>query len=164
MGERREHAVVPVHSIAWWVNFGGATAPVQLAANEARKLDSGTYGDVVVPAGAVLTLAPGRYQFASLSIAASGVLAVEAGSVVVHVASALAHHGETRVDGDAGLVLGYFGDDDGAIDASFRGTLVAPNAAIVLGAVRNSVYTGAFFARSIEVRPTSIVEYEASRW
>ncbi len=164
LGQQRERAVVPGHSIAWWVDFGAsARAAVELAPNEPRKLTPGAYGDVVVPAGAVLTLAPGQYQFASLSVASSAVLSIPGGNVVVHVATGLSHHGETRVASDGGLVLGYFGADEAVIDASLRATVVAPNASVVLGAARNSVYTGSFFARSIEVRPSSIVEYEAPR-
>ena len=162
-GQEREHAVVPSHSIAWWVNFGSAHSGTTLAPNETRTLAPGAYGDVVVPSGAVLTLKPGRYQFASLSVASAGALSAAGGDVIVHVASSLQHHGQTRIASDASLMLGYLGTDSAAIDGSFRGTVVAPNAAVVLGAVRNSVYTGAFFARALEVRPSSIVEYAAQR-
>ncbi|HEY3500007.1 MAG TPA: hypothetical protein VGK73_35200, partial [Polyangiaceae bacterium] len=160
LGSVRERAVLPGHSIARWVDFAGSAGDVELGVNESRRLEPGSYGHVVVPAGATLRLGSGRYRFASLAVARTGALAVEASAVTLHVAEALVHQGVTRVaDSAAAFVLGYFGTAPATIDASFTGTVVAPNAELVLGAVRNASYRGAFFARVLEVRPTSSVEY-----
>jgi hypothetical protein len=162
VGAKREGAVVGRHSIAWWVDFAAAEqARVELLPNEARELTPGDYGQVVVPSGATLRLQAGRYRFTSLSIARKGALEVAAGAVAVHVAEALTHLGETRSDSGSELVLGYLGSAPAAIDASFSGVVIAPNAALVLGSVRNAVYRGAFAARTLEVKPSSRVEYRA---
>ena len=45
------------------------------------------------------------------------------------------------------------GADPIPIEAPFRGTLIAPNAAVTLATVGSAGHTGAFFARAIEVAP-----------
>ncbi|HEY3497735.1 MAG TPA: hypothetical protein VGK73_23720, partial [Polyangiaceae bacterium] len=162
LGSQRELAVMRPHSLAWWVDFGAMNgSDAVLAPNEARTLEPGDYGNVVVPAGARLVLSSGRYRFRSLEVARTANLIAQGDQVVVHVATALAIHGETRLDtAETKLVLGYLGSVPAAVDASFSGVIVAPDAALVLGAVRKSTYTGAFLARSVDVRPESVVEFK----
>jgi hypothetical protein len=164
VGNQRGDAILREHSIKWWVDFGSAARDaVELAVNEQRTLRPGNYGRVVVPAGAVLHLDAGNYRFDSLSVAARGVLSFAAGDIALDVAQELAHQGDSRFAGTSGLVLGYFGTADAAIDASFSGTVIAPNAPLTLGAIRNASYRGVFFARALEVGSSSVVEFVAPR-
>jgi hypothetical protein len=159
LGTARDGAVFRTHSLAWHVQFAASAQDALLSPNEVRTLSPGDYGKVVVPSGAALTLAPGRYRFAALEVATGGTLALGAGETVIHVHASLVHRGETRLSGSASVVLGYFGSAAAVLDASFEGTVIAPNATLQLGAVRNSRFVGAFFARSVEVQPSSIVEF-----
>jgi hypothetical protein len=159
LGTARDGAVFRTHSLAWHVQFGASAHDALLSPNEVRTLSPGDYGKVVVPSGAALTLAPGHYRFATLEVATGGTLVLGAGETVMHVGASLVHRGETRLSGSASVVLGYLGSAAAVLDASFEGTVIAPNAALVLGAVRNSRFVGAFFARSVEVQPSSIVEF-----
>jgi hypothetical protein len=161
LGSARTDAVRQRHSIAWHVDFAGAgLTGVVLDPNEARTLAPGEYGDLVVPSGAKLTLTPGRYRFTSLAVNTNGTLAVMPGETVLHVARSFSHQGRTEgTSAEARLVVGYLGELPAALEASFEGTLLAPNAELALGKVRNSKFVGAFAARKIDLGPSSVAEF-----
>jgi hypothetical protein len=139
-----------------------AGSSVELGSGQDQALAPGTYGKIVVRAGGLLRLQSGTYQVESLFVAEGGTVALASGEVVVHVQSSLSHLGETRLlESSAHITLGYFGTDSALIGASLRGTLVAPNAELVLGSARNMDFAGAFFARRLTVKPGTIVEYAA---
>ena len=48
-----------------------------------------------------------------------------------------------------------FGGATLTFDAVFNGTLVAPNATVFFGTGAGLTFTGAFYGRSLEVRPAS---------
>jgi hypothetical protein len=161
-GFSKDGAALHEHSIEWLADAPTTAAAVELGSGDALHLAPGDYGAVAVPAGATLTLDGGTYRFASLFVAKGGTLVVPPGEVVVHVLGALSHLGETRLsDATSHVTLGYFGDDSAHIAAQFRGTVVAPNAELVIGSARNVSFAGAFFARRLTVLPGTIVEFAA---
>ncbi len=103
-------------------------------------------------------LSAGRYHFRSLLVLEQGSLRVD-GEVIVHVQNRLQHAGDTRLGAGGQLVLGYLGIAPVAIDASLAGVVVAPNAELTLGSVRQSVYVGSFAAKRLVLRPETQVEY-----
>ena len=154
-----KQGVLQQHSLDWAVQF--ATGQPDQVANARRSLQlkPGSYGKVVVQDQAELVLAAGEYQFDALLIGEQATLQVLNGEAVVHVASSFDHAGETDVAPGASLVLGYFGTEPARVVSSLHATVIAPRAALRLGDLPNSVYTGAFFAKSVTVRPTSQVQF-----
>jgi hypothetical protein len=106
-----------------------------------------------------LWLERGTYEFQSLLVDPLGTLALGGGEIVVHVSESLAHHGATTETAESSLVLGYLGTNTAVIDASFDGTVIAPNAELSIGATRNASFAGAFFAKVLRVQPGTSVEF-----
>lgn len=152
-----KEGVLPEHSLEWLVEFSADGADEIVGPRQQVALDPGRYGHVVVEDQAQLILRAGAYQFASLTVAAQGNVQLGAGEVVVHVASALEHDGETDLAPGASLVLAYFGSSAAYVSSSLHATVIASRATLTLGELPNSVYTGAFFAKRLTVRPTTQV-------
>jgi hypothetical protein len=151
---------VPSHVLEWAVDFGAVLeSGVTVRPRERQALSPGDYGDVVVAAQAELVLGPGTYRFRSLRVDGQSSLQIGGGDVVLHVAAGLDLLGETDVAGDAGLFIGYFGSAAATIAGSLHATVVAPHASLTLGTLRNSVYTGAFYGRRLDVRASTLVQF-----
>lgn len=149
----------PAHSLSWRVEFADNGPDVVLGAGSVAALPPGNYGAVVVPAQARLELEAGLYRFESLSVDEQGTWVAGDGETVVQVAGTLSLAGETRSSETSSLVLGYFGTEAVVVADSLHATLIAPHAAVTLGTVPNSVYTGAFFAKRVHVGPTTLVQF-----
>ena len=148
------------HSLAWVDDFAaGAVTDIVVGERQQQTLESGEYGDVTVEPQAQLLLGAGLYRFRSLTVREQGSLRVTAGDAVVHVANALQHAGDTRLLGDASLVIGYFGSQPAAIVGSLQAAVIAPNASLTLGTAGHAVYTGSFFAKQVVVGPGTQVKY-----
>jgi hypothetical protein len=135
--------------------------------------------------GEVTTLAPGRYlsalavlgkcgvklgdgdyYFDSLDLEPDARLEIAGSSSTrIYVRNALTLRGKvsnTGARGPAGHLFGYFGTGDVTLDRyssssnAFWGTVVAPNATLVLGTGR---YNGAFYARKVVVHQASTVQW-----
>jgi hypothetical protein len=152
-----KEGALPEHSLEWEVEFGAGGTDQIVRPRQQIVLEPGHYGHVVVDEQAQLILRAGAYQFASLTVAAQGNLQVMGGEAVVHVASGLEHEGETDLAQSSSLVLAYFGSSPARVSSSLHATVIAPRAALTLGELPNSVYTGAFFAKRLTVRPTTQV-------
>jgi len=122
-------------------------------------LAPGDYGDVVVEPQGQLILSAGQYRFRSLTVRDQGSLRVASGDAVVHVADSLQHSGDTRLLGDASLVIGYFGNSPATIVGSLQAAVIAPNAELNLGAAGHTSYSGTFFAKRVVVSPGTHLEY-----
>jgi hypothetical protein len=146
------------HSLSWLENFVAGT-DVTVSERQQLSLAPGNYGDVMVEPQAQLILSAGQYRFHSLTVREDGSLRVSAGDAVLHVQSALQHAGDTRLLGDASLVIGYFGSEPAAIVGSLQAAVVAPNAELTLGAAGHAFYTGTFFAKRVVVRPGTQVQF-----
>lgn len=137
-------------------------APVSLEPDEVQSLNPGAYGSLAVKGGARLELAAGDYAFTSVMIEPGAVLELDdaVGPVRWFVDSGLTFRGQVRSEsGDppAFLVV-HLGTQALVIDAAFQGTLVAPNGPLVLGPGAQP-HEGAFFGKSIEVRPDTRIIY-----
>jgi len=152
--------VLPPQSLDWVVAFQLQTSgPVEVQAGQSRDLAPGNYGAVHVGPGARLSLQPGQYQFAGLSVDKQGTVSVAESKVVVHIATTLDLRGQTSAPAHSDLVIGYFGTQPGLVNASFTGAIVAPNGQLVLGSEANAVYRGSFFAKSLKVGASALLEF-----
>jgi hypothetical protein len=154
-----KRAAFEPHSLDWSVTFSGGRPDQLVHARQSLSLPPGRYGRVVVEDQAELVLPGGEYEFDSLVVSEQATIQIDAGEVVVHVASRLDLAGDTDVATDASLVLGYLGTEPARIVSSLHATVVAPWALLTLGELPNSVYTGAFFANRVVVRPMTQVQF-----
>jgi hypothetical protein len=115
--------------------------------------------------GGTLTLGPGTYFIDTLNLNSGTNLTLNNASapIFIYVRSALAFR--TRMTGTPqNLMLVYFGTTSTAIEATFLGTFVAPNASVRLG-VGGTPHVGALFAKSIVVDPdVKLTQTAFARW
>jgi hypothetical protein len=124
-------------------------------------LPPGSYGALVVPPGEKVRLQPGTYFFDSLVVQPSGTLEIDNVSELVYiwVNETLVLDGEMHpFSRQPTTLLGYHGSRPPSISTTFRGTLVAPNATVVLPATAEP-HAGAFFARAIRVADHALIEH-----
>jgi hypothetical protein len=144
----------------WTVPFNTSMTPVTLNSGS-RTLAPGSYGTVQVNGG-TLTLGPGTYFIDTLNLNSGTNLTLNNASFI-YVKSSLAFR--THVTGTAqNLLMVYFGTTGAAIESTFLGTFVAPNASIRIG-VGGTPHVGALFARSIVVDPdVKLTQTTFARW
>ncbi len=114
--------------------------------------------------GGTLVLQAGTYYFRNLTINSGGTVRAPTGTTI-YVRDSLAFRSSIRQPtGTAvqSVTLGYAGTAATAIEATFNGTFVAPNASVMFGVGSGLTFTGAFYARSIEVRPASTLVCQTS--
>jgi hypothetical protein len=116
----------------------------------------GSYGAAIVNSGGTLNLSSGNYYFRTLAINGMSRVIVTSGTRIF-VRDQLDFRAPfTRPDGSVqAIFLGFAGSGSATLDARFDGTLLAPFGSIAFGSGSPLVFTGAFFARVLDVRPGS---------
>jgi hypothetical protein len=160
-GAITEGAVFSALSVLKWkVNFPHAQNDISLAPHQAKTLAPGTYGNVLAHPRATLFLRSGVYTFESLKLQPDTVLNLDDtdGPVLVYVRTRIHWQGSVRVNSRAAstFLLAYLGSHPAVIEKPFTGTLLAPNAAVTLA---HGSHLGAFFAKTLEVRPWAKVTH-----
>jgi hypothetical protein len=147
----------------WTVPFNTSTTAVTVNTGSVN-LAPGSYGNVQVNGG-TLVLGPGTYFIDSLTLQSGTNLTLNNASapIFLYVRTTLAFR--TRMTGTPeNLMLVYFGAAGAAIEATFKGTLVAPNASLRIG-VGGTPHVGALFAKSILVDPdVKLTQTAFARW
>jgi hypothetical protein len=151
-------AALETSVLSWVTSF-----PVEHSGNydlqpgQTAELLPGAHGHVAVKSNATLTLeGGGAFHLESLTLEpqSSLVLDESAAPVVIYVRSALTIRGgvTSTVVGGPNPLLVYVGQQTAPIEVPFSGTVVAPNAELQLTSSAGP-YRGAFFARTMVVRP-----------
>jgi hypothetical protein len=136
--------------------FHPGTTTVLLQPNTTQSLPPGSYGSVTLNQGAILTLNSGTYVFASLDLEPGSALTFNSttGPLDINIASSVIFRGSIQ-DANANpgaLMLQYSGGSQIFIETPIAGTVVAPNAGLVIGGGAGT-YRGSFIGQSVEVRP-----------
>jgi hypothetical protein len=129
---------------------------ITVNSGQTQSLTPGSRPSVTVNSGGTLVLGAGDYFFQQLTIQSNSTVRVNP-STRVFVSSAMAFRSPFRASSGTAIQpiqLGYAGSVL-LLEAVFNGTLVAPNASVAFGASSGLVFTGAFYARAIEVRAQS---------
>lgn len=149
---------------SWSVDFpAGNWSTVNLEPDTQKTIGPGSFAAVSVKSRSTLHLRSGAYYFASLTLEPDATLALDAsnGTVTIYVRDDLTFRGTvTGVTRASDLVLASFGTNMVPVESSLRGTILVPNAQLVLGSSPARTYRGRFVARRIEVRAGSIVTLE----
>ncbi len=143
------------------------TLPTQIRPDVALEPDQqgsaapGRYRKLVVKSRATLTLSAGTYFVETLQLEPQGTLKLDqsAGPVRLYVTSTLIYRGNViAADGaDPRLFVGYTSSNALALEAPFKGTLVAPNASVRL-ATLPVPHKGRFFGRDIVTDAATVLE------
>ena len=159
-----EHSFIALPHLALAVAFPPSHAgAVVVGPGQTRTLTPGAYGALTVQSRATLSLSTGTYYFDSLDVEPQATLSCssKAGQIVIYVKDNVIFRG-TIAEHTAPtprLFLGVVGTSSVAIEAPFKGTLVAPNAPINLATVGAPGHTGAFFGKDITVQPDNTVSW-----
>lgn len=130
---------------------------VDLPPKATVSLTPGARGDVRLKPNARLTLAPGTYYFESLELEPQSMVdLVGEGQFVVFVKSRLSIKGSFGSKALSSLLIVYAGNQTAFMETTFAGTVLAPYGGLTLGSGKN-IFSGGFYANSIEVRPNAAV-------
>jgi hypothetical protein len=153
-----------VEEYRWTETASGPKAAGILArrvGEAAQRVPPGSYESLVVPANGAARLRAGSYFFTSLVVQPGGVLEIEntSGLVYISVAQTLTISGKVReYSRRESTLIAYEGSASPTISAAFQGTLVAPNATILLPAT-DQPHSGSFFGRAIRVADHAVIEH-----
>jgi hypothetical protein len=121
----------------------------------------GAYASIAVKSGAVLTLSTGVYFVGNLDLEPQATLSLNqaAGAVKLYVQSSIIDRGLIQsVSGTAsGFVLGYAGTSLNIQSPFTAGTVIAPNADVVIASLGANAFTGKLVAQSLEVQPNAVL-------
>ena len=154
--------LLPFVESSWTVHSpGNADHDVAVAKDETKKLAPGAYRAVIVHEGGVLQLSPGDYFVGSLKVENLGRIehhVSEFWPVVMYVSGAALLRGKVgKEKGAAQFLLVTPKVRKLAIGQFFSGTVLAPNARLILGG-KGTVLRGGFVGRDIEVLPGTVLE------
>lgn len=154
--------VIGSESLAWRVTFPATTSLLSVGNDQSQTVAPGNFGDAIVSARGRLRLAPGTYHFRSLLVEPQATLEMlnNDGPVILHIRDGLTYRGSiTELDPTTPNVLFTIaGQRDVVLESAFRGTILAPEARILLGT--SSVgHLGAFIGRSVEVGPWTMIRH-----
>ena len=121
-----------------------------------RTLAAGSFPSVTVSSGGTLILGSGDFFFQNLTFNSAATIRVTPTTRVFVRNSFIAQSPFLATTGAAvqPIFMGFAGSSL-TFDVVFNGTLVAPNATVMFGTGAGLTFTGAFYGRSLEVRPQS---------
>ncbi|WP_437330110.1 M4 family metallopeptidase [Sorangium sp. So ce381] len=135
---------------------------VTVELDQSHPLAPGGYGHLSLQPGARLLLSSGDYYFDALDAVEPGsafVLNERKGPVRIFVNAPFAFRGSvTSTSVPAELTLGVLGAGEVHFESPFQGTLIAPDADLVLAPLNGEKHVAAFFAKNITVDAGVIVE------
>jgi hypothetical protein len=145
-------SLAPFDTTSWLLRPQGASrGDVDALRSTSRTLTPGTYGSVRVRNGAVLTLPPGRFVATSLTVDHGGRLILQ-GAVSLYVSQSLdLREAPAAGAGFTEALLVFFGDGVIVLPGGLHATVVAPKAHVVLADAQHDAYSGAIFARQVDV-------------
>jgi len=159
IGEAKTNEPLSIDAFRWRSMLPTTIAPDRTI-TAADVLSQGSYGRVVVAAGATLGLGAGRYDFDSLVVQAGGHVTTAGLRTTLNVRTRLLLDGSVmgdEVSGSVSLLLKYFGRESLTVRAPFRGALVSGPGVRV--AVAGTTFRGSINASDIALRPNSTFEY-----
>jgi len=138
------------------VQFQNGASPFAVPNDVTRTLAPGDYAGVSVGSRSILALSTGDYRFDSLATQVPSTLRLTttAGPIRIFIRNTLTWNSTvTAAAGDpTKLLVGYVSSAASVINTPFTGTLLSPNAAVLLP-TGSSPHNGAFFAKAISTQP-----------
>ena len=152
-------------NLTFSADFSGTRqGPAFVAIGQTKVISPGRYPSLFVSPAGTASLASGVYYTDSLTVAPGGTLALSdpAGFVVIYVRDAFGWAGAvTGTDAEGRLLIADAGSLPVSLISAFRGTIVAPNAALSAGGLVGTTHRGAFIARDVDLELGVILEHAA---
>lgn len=135
--------------------------PVNLEPDQQQSLAPGSFTSVAVKSRSTLTLASGTYFFTSIAMEPQAILKVN-GPVTIEVRDNATFRGSVvgQTNAPAPVALRYRGTATLGLETGWYGSVLAPNAAAIIGGYQNATLRGQILAHTIELRPDVIVTAE----
>lgn len=166
-GALTEHAVLtPPQSFGFTVTLPASGPVVDLQPGASQALPPGSYAAVSVKSGAVLSLSAGNYYFDSLTVEPTAKLSLGTMTepTFIYLRTTLLYKGTiTGTNVAPNLFVGDFGTAAIFLEGPFLGTIVAPNADVVLGITPNG-HSGSFFGKTVQLRSTLLKQVPFGHW
>ncbi len=169
-GTTTQNAVLTPLSIMAWSTVVPATnmGNVLLYPGSNATVNPGAYTDLTVYTGSNMTLTSGTYYATSFDIEPQATLTLNmtSGPIVVYATGAIVYRGTMVNQGgtDGAFMLVELGDTDMAVENTFIGTIVVPNATLTLGATVPLTLQGQFYGQNIVVRPDTTLAAKSFPW
>ncbi len=157
------NTTVAAQTLTWDVPFDAVSRSETIGAN--TTLAPGGYGSLNIQRG-TLTLSAGTYYVDSLTLEPTANIVADTsnGPIFVYVRTSYVAHGAWSSTSPNSMLLGYLGTQLLAVEKSFAGTIVAPNARVRL-AVGGGTHVGAVFAKEVELDPDVKLTFQGfSHW
>jgi len=146
---------------SWTVDLPASSENLSLPPDRVASLSPGSFENITVFSRSTLRLRTGTYYFGSFDVEPQATLAIDTtrGPVVLYVRGSLIWRGSINFTGPTDrLLIGYAGADSVALETTFTGTFVAPDASLRL-AVGATSHVGAFFAKNLQLDPGVQVKF-----
>lgn len=130
-----------------------------LEPNVTRDLAAGVYSLISAKRDSVVRLGSGSYHVQELDLQAGSALRVDGrcGPVTLYVSTRVAIKGAVELAGPAErLTIVYTGSQDVFLETAFTGTVIAPNAHVVLASAE---HRGSIVGRDVTVRPAAKLQH-----
>lgn len=164
-GSTTQSSSLPYPQVAMGsINFAGTSqTTVNIEPDQARlNLSPGKYWNYNVKARSPIRLRAGDYYFNSFNCdGCTFEVDASAGPVRMYVASSLIWTGSLSYVAGANnrFMLAYLGKEDTYINGYLDGTIIAPEAHLVLGQSSAKTYTGMYIGRDLTVHQYSTVRF-----
>jgi hypothetical protein len=142
------------------------TGSVHVKPGQFLALPPGSYGKIAIQPHATLSLTTGTYFASQLEMLPHSTVSLEtaAGPVTLVIEGSWKNDGQfvDALHPVANILIDFLAPSPLLLDSSFGGTIVAPNATLVLGGMGHGStegFVGQFFAKSIEVAPNVTVTH-----
>lgn len=167
-GSTTQNAVLtPVQDLSWNVSFTVGTSDITASSGQSKSVTPGSYRNVTAFSNGTITLnGAGSYYFDKLDIEPNGRFTLNAGqgTILIYVRSTLILRGIMSGASAEKVALAYLGTGPMAVESSFNGTFIAPNASIRFG-TGSGTHSGAVLAKNLELDPSVRFTFKPySRW
>src|SRR5690606_24146841 len=116
-------------------------------------LPSGCYAELQLGSRSTLTLQSGNYFFERVTVEPQAMVVTPAG-LSFDVKTELTFRGQLRSSsgGQGYLPIKYRGTNTAVLEAPYYGSVLAPNATLILGGTNGQVFSGKYYAKNMEIR------------
>lgn len=163
--------VLPVKPHSFHVDLPASGSSVMLEPDQTGTLSPGSYGLAMVKTSATLKLEGGSYYFDDLSFESGARLVLDdTEPVTLYVRKGFTWRGRAEREGDASadklkLLVIALGNSAMPLESAFRGTVVAPNATLLLQPLPSgTAHWGAFFGKQVQVEADVVIHHHRFPW
>lgn len=166
-----QQSLGPLKSRSFKVNLPASGSSVSVEPGQTKTLSPGSYAGALIKTSATLKVTGGAYYFDSMSFEPSSKLVLDdTEPVIFYVRGGFTWRGRAERKQDAAadklkFLVVALGTGSMPIEKAFRGTVVAPNATLLLQPLAiGTAHWGAFFGKNVQVEADVVIHHHGFRW